>query len=61
MRLDNEASEDDLSMLEDEGLTMQLAPPCNHRKNLAKCAIQTYKNHLITGVSGANPYLRIEL
>ena len=54
MRLDNEVSEEHLSMLEEQMLKVQLVSPCNHRKNLAKCAIQTCNNHLIAGLSGVD-------
>ena len=55
IRLDNEISKDHLSLLEHVGLKVQLIPPYEHRQNLAERAIQTYKNHFIAGLSGADP------
>ena len=55
MQLDNESSEEYLNMLRDQGLAVQLALPCNHRKNISEHTIQTCKNHLIAGISGADP------
>ncbi|KAL7474771.1 hypothetical protein ACHAW6_000725, partial [Cyclotella cf. meneghiniana] len=36
----------------DSGLTYQLMPPDDHRCNIAKKAIQTWKDHFIAGLSG---------
>ena len=55
MRLCNEVSEEHLNMLKYQGLTVQLVLPCHHRQNLAEYAIQTHKNHLMAGISGADP------
>ena len=55
IRLDNEISKEHLSLLEQVGLKVQLVPPYEHRQNLAERAIQTCKNHLIAGLSGADP------
>ena len=41
--------------LEEQGITVQFVPPCNHMQNLAKCAIQTCKNNTIAGLSGSCP------
>jgi len=39
------------SILE-SGLTYQLVPPNDHRRNVAKKAIQTWKDHIIAVLSG---------
>ena len=36
-------------------LPYQLVPPYNHRRNLSERGIQTYKNHFMSGISGAGP------
>ena len=61
IRLDNEISKEHLALLEQQGLKVQLVPPHNHRQNLAERAIQTYKNHLIAGLSGADPSFPLSL
>ena len=39
--LDNEASNEYLKTIENRGMTWELAPPGNHRRNLAERMIQT--------------------
>ena len=34
-------------------MTYQLVPPDNHRSNIAEQAIQTWKNHFVSVLSGA--------
>ena len=45
--LDNEASAAYKQSILDSGLTYQLVPPNDHRRNVAKKAIQTWKDHFI--------------
>jgi hypothetical protein len=55
--LDNEASEAFKKEIK-KNCKIQLVPPDNHRRNLAKRAIQTFKNHfksVITGVDDSFP------
>ena len=54
-RLDNEICADYTSMLQDIELPYQLVPPDNHRRNLSERDIQTYNNHLVSGISGTHP------
>ena len=39
----------------------QLVPPGNHRRNAAERAIRTFKNHLIAGLSTADPNFPLNL
>jgi hypothetical protein len=55
--LDNEALEAFKKEIE-KNCKIQLVPPDNHRQNLAERAIQTFKNHfksIITGVDDSFP------
>ena len=62
IRLDNEISNEHMNLLEEKlQLKVQLAPPHNHRQNLAERAIQICKNHFIAGLSGADPSFPIIL
>ena len=47
--IDNVASKSVQTYLEGNGIKMQLVEPHNHRVNAAERAIQTFKNHLISG------------
>ena len=38
--------------IEASGMTYKLVPPNNRRRNMAKWAIQTFKDHLIGVISG---------
>ena len=44
--LDNEISEAYKEEIQNTGLTYQLVPPDDHRRNIAERAIQTWKNHI---------------
>ena len=44
------------SYLEDEGIKMQLVKPYNHHSNAAERAIQTFKNHIISGLCTCDEY-----
>ena len=50
--LDNEASTAYKQAIRDSGMTYQLVPPDDHRRNLAEKAIQTWKDHFIAALSG---------
>ena len=49
--MDNETSKELIAALEKKQLSYQLAPPHMHRTNAAEKAIQTFKNHFITGLT----------
>ena len=55
LRLDNEISKDLIAAIEAENLEYQLVSPGDHRLNHAERAIQTFKNHFIAILSGADP------
>ena len=48
--LDNECSKVLKEYMEEENETFQLVPPHLHRRNAAERAIQTFKNHFISGM-----------
>eukprot|EP00804_Cyclotella_cryptica_P021899 CCRYP_000854-RA/>CCRYP_000854-RA protein AED:0.35 eAED:0.33 QI:0/0/0/1/1/1/2/0/417 len=50
--LDNKASAAYKQAILDSGLTYQLVPPDDHRRNVAEKAIQTWKDHFIAVLSG---------
>ena len=52
--LDNEQSKE-LTGAFEKGVTYQLAPPNNHKTNLAEKAIQTHKSHFKTGLITFDP------
>jgi hypothetical protein len=60
-RLDNEASLDLRNYLTKQGITYQLAPPHIHQRNNAERAIQTFKNHFITGLCSVDPNFPLKL
>ena len=53
--LDNEASTSLKEFLTAEHVEYQLVPPHIHRRNSAKRAIQTFKNHFISGLASTDP------
>ena len=53
--IDDEFSADFKEALACSKLTFQLAPPGNHRTNLAERAIQTFKNHFLPGLATCHP------
>ena len=53
--LDNECPAGLKNFMRPEGVTFQLVPPHLHRTNSAERAIQTFKNHLIAGISSCDP------
>jgi hypothetical protein len=50
MKLDNEASKLLKTYLHQQDITFQLVPPYSHRRNSAKRAIRSFKDHLIAGL-----------
>jgi hypothetical protein len=54
-RLDNEISNDLRRYLTKHGITLDLAPPGQHRRNRAERAIRTFKNHFIAILAGVDP------
>ena len=53
-RLDNETSQELIEATEEKQLQYQLVPPGNHWTLPAEQAIQTFKNHFILILFGAN-------
>ena len=51
--LDNILSEAYKEEIRHTCMTYQLVPPDDHRRNLAERAIQTWKNHFVSVLSGA--------
>ena len=49
---DNEASTAYKEAVTTSGMTYQLVPPDDHRRNVAEKAIQTWKDHFIAALSG---------
>ncbi len=60
-RLDNECSEKFKQCIRKNGMTHELVPPDNHRCNIAKQAIQTFKNHFISILSGVDDQFPLSL
>jgi hypothetical protein len=60
-RLDNDASLTLRNYLTKEGIDYQLATPHIHRRNNAERAIQTFKNHFITGLFSVDPNFTLKL
>ena len=52
--LDNEASENLKEKIQGHGMSYKLVPPGNHQRNIAERAIQTAKNHFVSGLCGAH-------
>ncbi len=60
-RLDNESSEKFKQCIRKNGMTHELVPPDNHRRNIAERAIQTFKNHFISILSGVDDRFPLSL
>jgi hypothetical protein len=60
-RLDNEASTAFKECIRDNGMIHELVPPGNHRCNLAKKAIRTFKHHFISILSGVDDKFPLSL
>jgi hypothetical protein len=59
--LDNKRSEKFKQCIRKIGMTQELVPPNNHRRNIAKRVIQTFKNHFISILSGIDDWFPISL
>ncbi len=53
-RLDNKASATFKECIKANGMTHELVPPGNHRRNLAERAIQSFNHHFIAILSGVD-------
>ena len=53
-RIDNETSAALIDAIEAKGLTYEVVPPGNHRRNPAERAIQTFKSHFIAILNGVD-------
>ena len=59
--LDNQASMAYKTAIETSNMTYQLVPPNDHRRNMAEKAIQTFKNHFVSVLSGCAPTMPMHL
>ncbi len=61
--LDNQASAEYKAAIEASNMTYELVSPEEHRKNIAKKAIQTFKDHFVgvLSISGCAPSMPIHL
>eukprot|EP00804_Cyclotella_cryptica_P001885 CCRYP_007356-RA/>CCRYP_007356-RA protein AED:0.20 eAED:0.20 QI:0/-1/0/1/-1/1/1/0/768 len=59
--LDNEISATYKLAITASGMTYQLVPPDDHRRNIAKRAIQTWKDHFIAVISGTDTKFPLHL
>ena len=59
--LDNECPGGLKTFLHNSSVKFQLVPPYLHFTNTAELSIQTYKDHLITGLSRCNPNLSLHI
>ena len=57
----NQASAEYKAAIEASGKTYKLVPPNDHRRNMAKRAIQTFKDHLVGILSGCASSMPIHL
>ena len=47
--------------MQNAGVAFQIVPPHLHRNNASECAIATYKDHLIAGLSICDPSFPMHL
>jgi hypothetical protein len=59
--LDNEASTALKNFFTVNNIAYQLVPPHCHRRNAAECAIRTFKEHFVAGLSSVDPYFPMHL
>ena len=59
-RLDNEVSNLMRTEMEAQQVSYQLTPAGYHSRNAAERAIQTFKNHFISGLSSVNPQFPLQ-
>jgi hypothetical protein len=60
-KLDNEASHCLKQFLDNNNIAFQLVPPHLHRRNAAKRAIRTFKNHFIAGLCSTDKLFPMNL
>ncbi len=60
-KLDNQLSAEYKAAIEASGMTYELVPPNNHCRNMAKRAIQTFKDHLVGVLSRCASSMPIHL
>jgi hypothetical protein len=59
--LDNKASTAYKECIRSNGIIHELVPPDNHQSNLAERAIQTFKHHFISKLSGVDDKFPLSL
>jgi hypothetical protein len=59
--LDNEGSTDLKNFFTVNNIAYQLVPPHCHRRNTAECAIRTFKEHFVAGLSSVDPSFPMHL
>jgi hypothetical protein len=59
--LDNEASPALKNFFTVNDIAYQLVPPHCHRRNAAECAIRTFKEHFVAGLSSVDPTFPLHL
>ncbi len=59
--LDNECSNDFKETIKANNMTYQLVPPHDHRRNKVEKAIQTFKDHFVAILCGANTLFWLNL
>jgi hypothetical protein len=59
--LDNEASTALKDFFRAQNIDYQLVPPHCHRRNVAECAIRTFKEHFVAGISSVDPSFPMHL
>ncbi len=59
--LDNKCSADMKEIIKSNKMDFQLVPPHDHHRNLAKKAIQTFKDHFVTILCGADKSFSLHL
>ena len=60
-RLDNECSENFKKAIQSNNMTHELVPPDCHRRNMTERAIQMFKNHFVTILSGVDDKFPLSL
>jgi hypothetical protein len=59
--LNNQASAEYKAAIETSGMTYELVPPKEHRRNMAEKSIQTFKDHFVGVLSSCAPSMPIHL
>ncbi len=60
-RLDNKCSKKFKQCIRKNGMNHKLVPPDNHQRNIAEQAIQTFKNHFVSILSGVDDRFPLSL